>query len=52
MITTSISRKKLCKKEYTRDAFLREERINVQEDMITESLAKILILMLGEKGAR
>lgn len=50
MITTRISREKLYRREYERDTLVKEERINIQEDMITESLAKILTLMITEKG--
>lgn len=51
MITTRISREKLYRKEYQRDTLLRGEGM-IQEDMITESLAKILTLMMVEKGGR
>lgn len=51
LVTTKISREKLYRKEYQRNSLLSGNGI-ISEDTITKSLAKILILMIAEKGKR
>lgn len=51
MIATKISRKKLYRREYNRDTLLIKDE-TLSDDGITESLGKIITIMLNEKGVK